>query len=109
MDSGKLRELAVTGKNRIAELLNIPKVAEAGVTVFEVNAWLGVFAPSRTPRPNIDRLSGELGEILLTPEVRQRIMQQSMQADGGSLQSLRDFLAIEIQGKLIREVGIRSD
>ncbi len=111
IEAGKLRALAVTGKNRIAELPNIPTVAEAGVPGFEVTAWFGVFAPARTPKPIIDRLNEELGKILLMPDVRQRIAQHGMQAGGGSPQSLREFLAIEIEkwGKLIREAGIRPE
>lgn len=111
IEAGKLRALAVTGKQRIAELPNVPTVAESGVPDFEVTAWFGVFAPARTPRPVIDRLNEELGKILQQPDVRQRIAQHGMQPGGGSAQSLRDFLVSDIEkwGKLIREAGIRGE
>ncbi len=70
-----------------------------------------MFAPARTPKQIIDRLNDELGKILLMPEVRQRIAQHGMQVGGSSPQSLREFLAIEIEkwGKLVREAGIRPN
>ncbi len=111
IEAGRLRALAVTGKNRITELPQVPTVAESGLPDFEVTAWFGIFAPAQTPRPIIDRLNAELDRILSMPDVRQRIANHGMQAGGGTSQSLREFLASEIEkwGKLIREAGIRTE
>lgn len=53
MNSGKLRALAVTGKQRSPGVPNLPTVAEAGVPGYDVGAWFGVVVPKGTPRPKI--------------------------------------------------------
>lgn len=111
IESGKLRALAVTGKTRSPELPNVPTVAESGLPAFEVTAWFGVFAPARTPKPIIDRLNAELVKILATPDVRQKLANHGVQPGGGTPDSLRDFLASDIEkwSKVIREAGIRAE
>lgn len=111
IEGGKLRALAVTGKTRSLELPNVPTVAESGLAGFEVTAWFGVFAPARTPRPVIDRLNAELVTILATPDVRQKLANHGVQPGGGTPESLRDFLASDIDkwAKVIREAGIRAE
>ncbi len=50
IDDGKLRALATTGPTRFQRLANIPTVAEAGLSAFDVTSWNAIFAPSGTPR-----------------------------------------------------------
>ena len=69
---GKLRALAVTGKNRSAELPEVPTMQEAGFANFEVIAWFGFFVRSGTPKPVIDRLYAVAKKVLETPEVKAR-------------------------------------
>ena len=69
---GKLRALAVTGKNRSAELPEVPTMQEAGFANFEVIAWFGFFVRSGTPKPVIDRLYAVTKKVLETPEVKAR-------------------------------------
>ena len=56
IQSGKLRALAVTSDQRLAELPDVPTMAEAGVKNMVVTAWFGLVAPAGTPRPIIDTL-----------------------------------------------------
>lgn len=111
VESGKLRALAVTSKTRSPELPNVPTVAESGLPGFDVTAWFGVFAPARTPKPIIDRLNAEFVKILAMPDVRQKLANHGVQPGGGTPDSLRDFLASEIEkwGKVIRDAGIRAE
>jgi tripartite-type tricarboxylate transporter receptor subunit TctC len=111
IEAGKLRALAVTGKARSPELPGVPTVAESGLPAFEVTAWFGVFAPARTPRPVIDRLNAEFVKILAMPDVRQKLAVHGVQPGGGTPESLRDFLASEIDkwGKVVRDAGIRAE
>ena len=69
---GKLRALAVTGKNRSAELPEVPTMQEAGFANFEVIAWFGFFVRSGTPKPVIDRLYAMAKKVLETPAVKAR-------------------------------------
>ncbi len=54
--SGKLRAIAVTGKQRSAQLTDIPTMLETGYDDFVVEAWFGLMAPARTPRAIIEKL-----------------------------------------------------
>lgn len=61
INAGRLRALAVTSIQRLAQLPDVPTMEEAGVAGIEVNAWYGVLAPARTPREVTDRLNREIG------------------------------------------------
>jgi len=66
---GRLRGLATTGGKRAAALSSLPTMAEAGYPGFEVNLWLGLFAPSATPKNVVGSLNAEVRKALATPAV----------------------------------------
>lgn len=70
---GRLRALAVTGSRRVADLPDIPTVAEAGVKGFDVTTWLGVVAPAGTPAPVVQRLHSAFSSALRNPSVQARL------------------------------------
>ena len=61
---GKLNGLAVAGKARHPGLPNVPTTAEAGLKGFELEAWVGIFAPANTPPDIVARLSGQIKAAL---------------------------------------------
>src|SRR5437870_8055711 len=61
--SGRLRGLAVTTPQRIPAAPELPTVAEAGVSGYEVVLWHGLVAPKGVPRPIVDRLNREANEV----------------------------------------------
>jgi tripartite-type tricarboxylate transporter receptor subunit TctC len=69
---GKAIAIAVTSQKRMAEMPDLPTVAEAGVPGYEWVFWYGVLAPSKTPKAIVDKLQAEIASILKQPEVRQR-------------------------------------
>jgi len=71
--AGKLRALAVTGTKRSTELADVPTVAEAGVTGYDVTAWFGITAPKGVPREIVLKLHAEFLRVLKSPDV-QRLM-----------------------------------
>ena len=70
--SGKLRALATTGRKRTEAMLELPTMAESGVADFDITVWFGLVAPANTPRPIIERLNREVGEILRTRELKDK-------------------------------------
>ncbi len=70
--AARVRVLGVTSDKRVAQLPDVPTVAEAGVPGFEYTAWVGALAPAGTPRAIIDRVHGELKKALEHPDVSSR-------------------------------------
>jgi tripartite-type tricarboxylate transporter receptor subunit TctC len=70
--SGKVRILAVTTATRSGELPNIPTVAEAGFSGFDVSGWMGLVAPAGLPDSIVARLNSELSGLLAEPSVIER-------------------------------------
>jgi tripartite-type tricarboxylate transporter receptor subunit TctC len=107
--SGKLRPLAVTTTTGLEVLPGVPPLAEAGVPGFDLAAWQGVIAPSKTPSDIVAKLNSVLNAIITTPEVRGRIKDLGMEPIGtGSPAELAAFLQSEIVrwGKIVEAAGI---
>lgn len=69
---GKLKGLAVAGKSRHPGLPNVPTTAEAGLKGFELEAWVGIFAPAGTPPDIVSKLSSQIKAALELPETKTR-------------------------------------
>jgi len=81
IQSGKLRVLATTGKTRLPSLPEVPTTAEAGLPNLDATSWFAVFAPARTPKPIVDKLTAEIARIVSTPAFRQKAQEQGATAD----------------------------
>ena len=77
INGGKLRALAVTGKERSPALPHVPTVAET-VPGFENIGWFGLMAPAGTPRPIIDKIYTDVAKVLDTTDMRARFFVQGM-------------------------------
>ena len=77
INGGKLRALAVTGKERSPALPNVPTVAET-VPGFENIGWFGLMAPTGTPQPIIDKIHRDVAKVLDTTDIRARFFVQGM-------------------------------
>jgi len=74
VQGGKLKALAVTGKDRFPAVPDVPAAIESGLLPgYDVTTWYGIFAPRGTPRPVIDKLNKLLIEITAEPIVRERL------------------------------------
>lgn len=70
---GKVRLLAVTTRNRLDSLPDIPTMAEAGVPGYELDLWFGIIAPAGTPQPIVERLARDIADIQKQPVFGQRL------------------------------------
>ena len=93
--AGKLRALAVTSKNRVAELPDVPTMIQSGYPNFEVTAWFGLFVPAGTPKPVIDKLYVAVKKSLETPEIKQRWKDLGGWAVGDTPANTKIFIAAE--------------
>src|SRR6266404_2036958 len=65
----QVRALATTGKTRSTVLANVPTANEASIAGYEATIWLGLMAPTGTPRPIIDKLNAAVNEVVKRPDV----------------------------------------
>ena len=72
LKDGKLKVLAVTGSQRASALPDVPTIQEAGYPEATYNFWVGLFLPSKTPAPIMDRLYKETHAALQTPVLKER-------------------------------------
>ena len=97
VQTGKLKALAVTGKSRHPGMPQVPTVAEAGLSNFELESWVAIYAPAGTPAPVLQKLSADLKRAMELPETRQR-------ADGAGIE-VRYLSPVETTRVLERETA----
>lgn len=105
--NGSVKLLAVTTKERLSWLPEVPTLNESGLPGFEAVAWFGLVAPAGTPDNVIQVLNKESRKILAMPEVQQQLISQGFDIMGGSPEDFQTFLKAEIDkwGKVVRQSG----
>lgn len=97
LQSGKLKLLAVTTRQRIALSPNTPTMIESGIADFDMASWQAVYAPKGTPKAIVQRLHAEIAKALKQPDVVAKLHDQmGMQLVGGSPDELAALMAKEI-------------
>ncbi len=71
--AGKFKPLALTTATRSSELPQVPTLAEAGVSGFEMSTWYGMFVTTGTPPEVTQRLQAELAKILKMPDIQTKL------------------------------------
>jgi tripartite-type tricarboxylate transporter receptor subunit TctC len=109
--SGKLRGLAVAGRERVSIIQEVPTMAEAGFPAIEGIGWNGIFVPAGTPRPIIDRLQQELARILRTKEMQDDAVTMGSQTGGERPEEFAAYVRGEIQkwSKVIKDANIKVE
>jgi tripartite-type tricarboxylate transporter receptor subunit TctC len=109
VQSGQARGIAVLSSRRSPLAPDVPTLSEAGVPGLDVDSWLGLFAPAKTPPEIIAKLRADIRAVL--PDLKERF-----EKSGGEVWDLPDdklntFVASEHENwtKLIREAGIKLD
>jgi len=107
--AGKLRALAVLSNERFPAAPEIPTAAEQGVPGIDSLVWFGLFAPAKTPRAIVQKISRDVGEILRLPESRALLLQQGAEASPSTPEAFEKFVRSEIVkwSKVIKAAGIQ--
>ena len=95
--SGRVRMLAVMGKERMPQFPQVPTMIESGMPDMVVENWTGVMAPAKTPPAVISKLNGEVNRILDLPEVRDTLVKIGVSRVGGTPQTLDGRVRKEIK------------
>ncbi len=107
--SGQAKGIAILASKRSPQIPDVPTMTEAGVPNLEIDSWIGLFAPAKTPPAVIARLQQAIAEAL--PELKPRFEQNGGEVIDLPPDKLKPFLAAEYDKwiKIIREAGIRLD
>ncbi len=89
---GRLRALATLLPERSSLLPNVPTIAEAGMPRLTFVTWAGLFAPAKTPKDIVERLSREVNVILKRSEIREQFEKQGFEPGGSTPSELSAFL-----------------
>lgn len=112
--AGKVKVYAVTSRNRVPSLAEVPTLDELGLKGFEVGIWHGLYAPKGTPKPVIDRLVAALQAAVVDDTVKKRFADlgaEAYPADKATPAALAAHVKSEIDkwGPIIRKAGVYAD
>jgi tripartite-type tricarboxylate transporter receptor subunit TctC len=108
---GKAKAIAVTSTSRVADLPNMPTVAESGVPGYKWIFWYGLLAPANTPRDIVQKVQAEVVAALKQPQVTQRFSSLGIEAVTSTPESFDQLIKDEVQlfKKLATASGIKAD
>ena len=111
IQAGKLKALGVTTKTRSTSLPDVPTLAEAGITGYEVSPWFAAFMPAGTPPAIVEKLGKTLNEAMTDQEVKKRLDFIGAEPIGSTPQALGQHLKTETDRwtALIKSAGITAD
>ena len=96
VQSGQLKALAVTGKDRFPAVPNVPAAIESGVLPgYDVTTWYGFFAPRGMPPAVTAKLNKAINEIIAEPAVRERLTRAGVVVKGSTPEAFGQFMADE--------------
>jgi tripartite-type tricarboxylate transporter receptor subunit TctC len=109
--AGRVRGLAVSSPQRSPALPELPTVAEAGVTGFEVVTWSGVVGPSGVPKDIVAKLNAELNRALAAPALKEKFSALGYEPVGGTPEQFDALIKKETLrwAEVVRRVGAKVD
>lgn len=96
LQSDRIRTLAVTSRERSKKYPNVPTLNEAGVPGYEVNTWMGFFAPAGTPKEVVATIEAAIKDAVTMPDVRARFETLGANMRSGSAEEMRQQLATDV-------------
>lgn len=93
--SGRLRALAVTGRERSSSMPELPTIAEAGVADYEVDVWFGIFVPKNTPSQIISMLNAPIVSAMSDAAVKKHMVTQGFEPRSSTPEALSALIRAE--------------
>lgn len=109
--SGKVKAIAAGGPTRLAALPQVPTFTEGGLPAYELKGWYGVLAPAATPRGIVNKLSAEIGRILQTADMREKLIAQEMEPFINNADQFSALIKSEVVkfGTIIKTANIKME
>lgn len=110
IQAGKLRGIGVTSAARSPLAPGLPSLKELGIGNYDMEIWNAVAAPKAMPKAHVDKLAAAVGEIVRSPDMRQKLALQGWQAVGSSPEGLKNRIDADVKalGAIIKEQNIRA-
>ena len=111
LKDGRLIPLAVTTARRSPVLPEVPTMAEAALPGYEFQAWFGVFAPARTPRPIVEKISKEIARIVELPDIKKQFQAQGEEGRPSAPDEFSRFVRAEIEkiSRIVKQAGVKVE
>jgi tripartite-type tricarboxylate transporter receptor subunit TctC len=109
--AGRVRALAVTSRERLPAMPDLPTVAESGLPGYESSQWYGVLAPAGTPREILNLLNSQVEKIMREPGMKSRMANDGLVPVGGTREQFAAHIKSELDkwAKLISASGATVD
>jgi tripartite-type tricarboxylate transporter receptor subunit TctC len=109
--AGRVRALAVTSRERLPAMPDLPTVAESGLPGYESSQWYGVLAPAGTPPDVLNLLNSQIEKIMRDPAMKARMTGDGLVPVGSSRQQFSAHIKTEIEkwARVIRASGAEVD
>ena len=107
IQAGKLHALGVMSPQRSPVLPNVPTMVESGFADLSLSAWIGLFAPAKTPRPIIDQLNRAV-VAALDAELKAKLAENGMEVAASTPEELERLIArdIKLHAELVKAAGL---
>jgi tripartite-type tricarboxylate transporter receptor subunit TctC len=111
LKSGKLVPIGVPSGRRSPQYPDVATFAESGVPNFDINSWVGLVAPAKTPTAILQRLNAELNAALNDPTVREKLAASGIGASPGTAAGFGEVIRNELAlyGPVVKAAGIKQD
>ncbi len=109
--AGKLKPIAISGKNRLDALPDMPTFAEAGMPNFESTNWFGILMPAATPKDLIRKVSDELNRIQALADVKEKLGAQGLDPLPGTPEKFAALIKSDMEkfARIVRNANIRLE
>jgi len=108
---GRIRALVTMGAKRMAELPDVPTMAESGYPDLRVTTWNGLVVPAGTPDAVVAKLNASINDALKSTDIRDTLAKFGSEPIGGTPQEFATFIAAESKkwSEIIRLAGVKVD
>jgi tripartite-type tricarboxylate transporter receptor subunit TctC len=109
--AGRLRALAVTSRERVSAMPELPTVSESGLKGYESSQWYGMLAPAGTPVEVLGLLNSHVIKIMQASDMKQRLTAEGLVAVGGTREQFAAHIKSERTkwAKVIKASGAKVD